>query len=624
MTTRADPSRWRVRARRSACVRTKRLRADLTSWAVVRPWRCGMRSALRLTMSWTRGPCVVMGFSLAAAACGSRETRFPLRDPMWRDTDFASVRVPCRKAPTAADRSHRACTPEPYDGTLYWDAADNILFRPLSEALGVVTSHEAVNVNALDEVPDSTWFTNRIGVRDVGSSELELNACPRDKLLDPEHTPAGGWIIDKGKGSGSTPGFRINVPGKGKYLVKVEGVGLPERQVAASVIGAAVYWAAGYNASCEQALYVRPSIFRLNPGLVARRGNFGDVYSFDQAALDDMLAKSTHQGELVRISVSAWVPGFGLGQFRYEGVRSDDPNDIIPHEDRRELRGARLLVAWLDHFDSREGNSFDTWMADDKKEPDSSPGHVVHYQLGTSAALGSMWNWVADSPWTDQASRRLGYSYLVDWADVVRDFFTLGIPLRPWDTVHQRPGHELFGYMNVADFDPEAWKNEYPNKAFSRMSDRDAAWMARILARFTPELITTLARMGRFSDTSNTRYLASVLEGRLERILERYLLRLSPIAALQVEGDALCGIDLAEWRHLRDPSRFHYAARTAGGAALETRHVAGGSLCVTLRHVPRGADNYVRVLIEDGVAAHPLVAHVYDVGTSFKLVGIER
>ena len=126
-------------------------------------------------------------------------------------------------------------------------------------ALGLllaVTSGESVNVNSVDEVPDSAWFNNRLGVRPVSLEELRRNECTDEWLLDPDHAPDGAWLVDQGKTSGSTPGFRMSVPGKGKYLVKVEATGLPERQVAATVIGEAVFYAAGYNATCEQALLV--------------------------------------------------------------------------------------------------------------------------------------------------------------------------------------------------------------------------------------------------------------------------------------------------------------------------------------------------------------------------------
>src|SRR6185503_17175376 len=49
----------------------------------------------------------------------------------------------------------------------------------------------------------------------------------------------------------------------------------------------------------------------------------------------------------IRAIASLYVPGKVVGQYRYTGTRSDDPNDIYPHERRRELRGLRVFAAWL-------------------------------------------------------------------------------------------------------------------------------------------------------------------------------------------------------------------------------------------------------------------------------------
>ena len=548
--------------------------------------------------------------------------RFPLREPMLRDTDLREVAIPCRSQPTAKDPHHVSCAPEIYQSPIIWDGVDNMVFRPLSESFAFDPGGEAVNANSLDEVPDSSWFTNR----PPGDQETNLSACDKAQLLDPQSAEDGTWVIDKGKSDGSTAGFRLTIPGKGKYMFKGEPPDQPERPSAASIVGAAVYHLAGYNTSCEQIIYFRPSLLKLLPGL--RTGsNFGDDKAFDRKALDQILADAPKRGGLVRMQASAWLPGSLIGPFRYQGTRGDDPNDVVAHDDRRELRGGRLLAAWIDHFDARQQNTMDTWMAAEGKDRDTSPGHVVHYYLDTSDCLGSEWNW-------DEISRRLGYSYIVDWGDIGADFVTLGIPTRPWDRVKHVPGREIFGYFDVKNFEPDKWKNEYPNPAFSRMTERDGAWMARILAHFTPQRVEALAKMADFTDPGSTAYLASVLEGRLERILDRYLTRLSPIAGVHVEGsDQLCGVDWAEKRGVREKARFRYAAQLSGGAALPVSVRDGAVVCVTLPHVaPDGgtpddaAERYVGVAMTDGVARGTLLAHLYDLGPArgYRLAGIER
>ena len=569
---------------------------------------------------------VLSGLALLVAGCATDERRFPLRAPVLRDPDLGSVSVPCRPDPTPKDPRHVACTPRSQYISTIWDGVDNLLFRPLSESVGVVVGGDSVDVNSFDEVPDSSWFTNRIGVRPLTAEEARLGACKPALLLDPEGAEDGTWVIDKGKSGGSTDGFRVTVPGKGKYLFKAEDSAESEHSGAAQTIGATVYYAAGYFTSCEQVVYFRPSLLKLTPGLRWKH-NFERDRPFDRAALDAVLGHTPRRGELVRMQVSAWLPGAAIGGYEYEGTRKDDPNDVVPHEDRRELRAMRLVGAWIDRFDTRAGNTLDVWMSDVPGKPDASPGHVIHNQMDTSEALGSTWAW-------NQISRRLGYSYILDWGDTGRDFVTLGIPLRTWDTIQLTPGKELFAYFNVKDFVPDEWKNEYPVAAFSRMTERDGAWMARILARFTPELVRVIVARAKFTDPSDAAYVEEVLEGRRRKILERYLTRLSPIADVHVEGDAsLCGTDLAEERGLRAPEAFRYLARSPGRGWLEVRRRPGGQVCVTLPRVaadgglPDDArERYVRVRIEDGVARGALVAHLYDLGPErgYRLVGVER
>jgi hypothetical protein len=564
------------------------------------------------------------GLGLALLLGGCAAPRFPAKEPLWQDTDRTPVHVKCEKRPNDENPHHVACAPKPYVSPLVWDAADNSVFRPLAKLFAVDPPGEAPNVNAFDEVPDSAWFQNRIGKRRPTREELLRGACTAEEMLDGETAAPGSWVIDQGKPNGATPGFRIKVDGKQKYMLKTDSLEQPERPTAASAIGAAIYHAVGYNTSCEQIVYFTRDVFTLKPGLIAT-DNSGLPRPFDERALELVFKQAARRGAKLRMQASAWLPGYLLGPFRYEGTRTDDPNDVIPHEERRDLRGGRLVAAWLNHFDAREQNTMDSWIASDPKVKDSSPGYVRHYYLDTSDSFGSEW---AD----DGISRRLGRSYLLDFGDIGADFVTFGAVTRSWEEAKRTPGYELFGYYHYRDFDPEGWKNEYPNPAFSRATERDNAWMARILARFERADIEALVTLGKFSRPEHAEFLTEVLEQRLVKILERYLLRLSPLADLRVEqGDRLCAKDLARARAVRPASAFRYRARAdlAGGErdlAVEVK--AAGELCVRLprTHFPSGtaSNDYMTVEIANGASHYFLRAHLYAGERGYRLVGVER
>jgi hypothetical protein len=342
-------------------------------------------------------------------------------------------------------------------------------------------------------------------------------------------------------------------------------------------------------------------------------------------------ASSTQRGPLTRMQASKWIPGYTIGPFRYEGTRDDDPNDVIDHEDRRELRGARLLAAWMNHFDAREQNSMDSWISVDEANPRSSPGYVRHYYLDTSDSLGSEWDW-------DGISRRIGHSYYLDFGDVMTDFLTLGIVHRPWDRAEREKGREKFGYFSAKDFDPATWKAGYPNPAFSRMSERDGAWMARIIARFTDDDVRAIVETGRFTDPEDAKYLLGIMLERQRLILARYLTRLSPLADVRREPDgSICTTDLARLRGVLPAERFQYrAAERSGGKrkALPVIASANGKVCLAPPAsvtsdggpAPDAAERLVVFEIDNGTGAGPLEIHAYDLGPTrgVQIVGVRR
>ncbi len=538
--------------------------------------------------------------------------------------------VQCRDAKDKKEPGKLACMPEEYESSFAWDGADNMVFRPVAKFLQVDPHGEARNVTALDEVADSSWFQNRWAGRTDTPEQVAIGPCARD--LDPsaDHEP-GSWIIDQGKANGATPGFRIKTKDKTKYLLKNQPGAGAERASAASAIGVRLYHAAGFYTACDSVVYFDPKLLKLKPGLTIT-DNTGVARPFDQKALDTILDGSPHRGEQVRMQSSRWLDGIPFGPFRYEGTRSDDPNDVIPHEERRELRGARLLAAWINHFDSREQNSMMTWHAADADKPESSPGHVRHSFLDLSDSLGSEWA-------LDGISKRLGKSYYFDAKDVATDFVTLGLLDRPWQHSERDPRTPGYGYFRAVDFVPEDWKPGYQNPAFLRMSEHDGAWMARIIAHIRPADVAAIVKTGKIAVPSEERVITEVLQERRMRILRRYLTRLSPLADVTTTARGVCATDLALQSGVAPAARFAYRADVAAGGRSE-RHNArvsqaytDGAVCVDIPRTEADggtlhddASRYRVIRVWNGLVAAPLEIHLYDRGPrlGLMLVGLVR
>ncbi len=542
----------------------------------------------------------VLLVALALIGCASSSRPFPARAPLWRDTDLDAMNVPCRPDPEHPGRE--LCRPESTTSSFLWDAADQQVFRPISRFFAVAPGGEAVNVNSLDEVPDSSWFVNRLGRRAMTREELAAGPCGEQVIAtDGEE---GSWVIDQGKANGANPGFRVRLPDGTRYMLKADVPDQPEKATAATAIAARLYHAAGWYAPCDTVVHIDPRMLTLTPGLTVT-DNWGATRPFDRAALDRVLEGASWRGGLVRFAASRWLPGRPLGPFTYSGIAEDEPGDVIAHEDRRDLRGARLMAAWLNHWDSREQNTMRVWISDDVSRPDASPGRVLHYIMDLGDCFGSERD-------DEVVARRMGHVYFLDVGAMLADFVTFGLVTRPWHrAARHREDGGIFAFFHADGFDPEAWRGNYPNPAFGRMTERDGAWAARILSRFSDELIAEAVRAGDFTNPRHTAFLIAQLVARRDAILRRYLSRLSPIADLTVRGGELCGVDLGRRARIVAADRYAY---DAGGLPVTVG--PAGAVCVTLP----SSSGYHIVSLRNGHARGALRAHVLD----GKLVGIER
>lgn len=543
------------------------------------------------------------------AACATPEARFPLRPPLWDDPD----------------REPFGPRPAEYVSAMVWDGGDQMIFYPLTRALAVDPAGEAVNVNAFDEVADSSWFTNRLSRARLTPEEVALGPCARGS--SPPPTP---WKVTGGKPNGANPGFMIEDASGVRHLVKFDGVVQGPRATAADVIVSKLYHAAGYFVPCNRVVFFEPSAVSIGEGARAEDES-GNKVPFTPDDLQRVFAAAQRAPDgRLRASASQFLAGKPIGPFTYQGVRDDDPNDVVPHQERRELRGMRLLAAWPQHFDAREQNTLDTWM-----ETEPGRGYVRHNVLDFGDCFGSIWEPPA-------LGRRLGHSYYFDPRETLEDWLTLGVRERPWDRARFGPSGKVFGYFDVRDFDPERWKPGYPNPAFSRMSERDGAWMARIIAQLGPEHLAALVAIGELGDPLLERELARILAGRRERILERYLTRLSPLAQPELRRGAareLCATDMVRRAGLRSGARRRHAvsARVSSlpGASRQlgpVRERDGERACVELPAAPRASASSPAYWIIDWVTEseghapeYPLRLHVYDLGgADLRVAGIER
>ena len=99
----------------------------------------------------------------------------------------------------------------------------------------------ALNVNTIDEVPDSSWFTNRIGRRPMSARRARARARSPSRRLARRLGRSGG------KSTGVQPGFRMTDPAGQMYQIEFDPPSNPEMATGAEIIGTAFYYAFGYH-----------------------------------------------------------------------------------------------------------------------------------------------------------------------------------------------------------------------------------------------------------------------------------------------------------------------------------------------------------------------------------------
>jgi hypothetical protein len=431
-------------------------------------------------------PALVLG---AVVVAGATDVRFYPDDPIARVVD-----------------SQDASAVKEREIDLVYDTLENSFWRPGDPTLNV----RAQSVNTIDEVPDSAWFTNRLGTRPMTAEEL-VQGPNRDE------GPAPGTLtVVAAKDDGYMPGFRVRDSRGQLWFVKFDPPGYPAMATGTEVVVTKLFWALGYHVPEVHIATLRPDELAIHESARITTAN-GNRRPLKRGDISAVLRKAHRNADgSYRMFASKALTGRPVGPFRFFGVRSDDPNDVVPHEHRRELRAYGVFSAWVNHVDSKSINTLDTVIEQDGAKV------VRHHLLDFGSTIGS----------AGVQSREAfeGWEHLIEGRSTLIGMPTFGFYLKPWRTLPMYRAPAVGGFpLDHAQWDPEQWKPRYPNAAFRASRLDDKFWAARRLQAFSDEMLRAIVRVGQFNDPESEQMVARFLIDRRDAIVRRYLPAVNPI-----------------------------------------------------------------------------------------------
>ncbi len=471
--------------------------------------------------------------ALAAGACASHPARpWEYRPPALADT--VPIREPAQRRTSLA-----------YD-QIY--GAMSGMERAVSLNRHLAGVPPALNADPFDGVVNSAWFTNRNQVR-----PLTPEAIIRGPQTSAGPDQSGPVVIKSVKAEGITPGFNIQDAAGIRYILKFDPPENPELASGAEVIATNLFWASGYNVPENYVFYLDPSKLVFDDDVELDVEENGQIVHYQVGASDPrheltmevfrraILDRYPRRADgTIRAMASRFLQGVPKGPFAWEGMRSDDPNDVVPHEHMREIRGLYVIAAWLNHVDTKQGNTLDMFIESDRSpQGEDAPkiGYLRHNLIDFGSTLGSG----AAHP----HDPRHGSEYDFDAGAVMLRLFTLGLYHRPWQDMPREPAvNPSAGYYSVENFDPGDWRSNIVNPAFLNRQPRDGYWGAKIVMSFTTEQLEAAVRAGQYSDPAAAAYVLKGLRDRRDATGRYWFARVSPLDRPRIEGDAVTFDDL--------------------------------------------------------------------------------
>jgi hypothetical protein len=511
---------------------------------------------------------------------------------------------PIAREPESQDASKAA----PYSRPDTYEMIENLFVTPKYQPSGL----RALNVNTIDEVPDSSWFTNRIGTTAITPEQLA-----RGPIVDPPPDPSA-WVLTREKSGGAHPGFTARDARGDTFFIEFDDTDYPEGQTSAVSIATKLFWALGYYQVESYVSTFDPKRVTIDPKATVRRPS-GKRTPFTHDDINAILEKVSKRPDgTYRIIAGRLLPGKVLGEFRYAGTRPDDPNDLVPHEHRRELRALAVFGAWTNLTDLKAANTLDSLITENGKT------RVRHYlqDVGSTFGMPNM-----KHEWD------LSWEHFYEGGPTWKRFWSLGFALSPWQTVNYEQ-EKAIGKYEADVWDPRKWKPQTATKAWKELRDDDAFWAARKVAAFSDELIRAAVHAGEFSNQAAEKHLGDVIIARRDKIKRIYLTAVNPIVNPRLDGNNLtfenaavaAGVASGPVAYRASWARFDNAT----GATQPIGEAQGNTTTLPApSSLPTADGSYVEVNIAAEAKDYPawkrpVKIHFRREGSGWKLVGLER
>ena len=536
---------------------------------------------------------------LVAAALGLSVSTVSTQRPHFYPDD------PIARAPESQDASKA----QPYFIGALFEMSQNLFVTAGHQPSGV----RAQNINTIDEVPDSSWFTNRVGTRPVSLEDLargpNFGAPP-----DPSH-----WVLTREKTAGAHPGFTAKDAKGETWFLEFDPPYYAEAATAAVEMATKVFWALGYNQVETYLTTFDPKKVDFDPKATLRRPS-GARTKFTEDDMNSILERVARRPDgTYRVVAGRLIPGKILGGFGYDGTRTDDPNDVVPHEHRRELRALHAFGSWINLTDLKASNTIDALVTENGRTV------VKHYLQDVGSTFGMC---------NDLYEWDLSYEHFYQGDKTRRRLFSFGFALSPWQTIKYEE-YPSVGKFEGDAFDPRAWRPQTPTTAYLEMRDDDAFWAARRVVAFTDEMIRAVVHTGEFSDPAAEKYLGDVVIKRRNKIASVYLTAVNPIVEPRLDANGRLAFDNAAVSAdvAKAPSGYRASWFRFDNATGQTQSIGETQSSTTTIEAPRGLPTESGSFIEVQIAANseehptwrqPIRTHFRRTGDGWTLVGLER